>query len=90
MFRFFESFTQFIGWLQIVASPSLIGVAVGAAVYFSHTTVTRLVLGIVIAVVGTIIGCVWATRVMKSRNGTVWFMSRITATPELDDNKEEH
>jgi len=51
---------------------------------------SRLVLGIDIAVVGIIIGCFWATRVMKSRNGTVWFMSSITATPELDDNKKEH
>jgi hypothetical protein len=31
MFRFLERFTEFIGWLQIAASPSLIGVAVGAA-----------------------------------------------------------
>lgn len=32
MFRFFERITEFIGWLQIAASPSLIGLAVGAAV----------------------------------------------------------
>ncbi len=90
MFRFFERLTEFIGWLQIAVSPSLIGVAGGAAVYFTHTTTLRLVIGSVVAFAGIIIGCVWATRVMKSRNGTVWFISRIMATPELDDNKEEH
>lgn len=90
MFRFFERITEFIGWLQIAAAPSLIGTGVGAAMYFAHTTLIRLVIGGVIAVAGIVIGCVWATRVMKSRNGTVWFMSRIIATPELDNETKEH
>lgn len=83
IFRVFEFITEVIGWLQIVASPLLIGLAVGAIIYFTDPTTTRLVIGIAIAAVGLIIGIIWATRQWKGK-GTIWFMSRIMATPELD------
>ncbi|UKJ06216.1 hypothetical protein [Solitalea lacus] len=70
--------------MQIVASPLLIGLAIGATIYFSDPTTTRLFIGIIVATVGLIVGIIWATRQWKGK-GTIWFMSRIMATPELDN-----
>lgn len=83
IFREFEFITEVIGWLQIVASPLLIGLAVGAIIYFTNPTIMRLVIGISIATVGLVVGIIWAKKQWKG-NGTIRFMSRIMATPELD------
>ena len=88
IFRIFELITETIGWLQIVASPLLIGLIVGAIIYFPNPTTTRLVLGIIVATLGLFIGVIWATKQSKGK-GTNWFMSRIIATPELDKPDEE-
>jgi hypothetical protein len=88
IFRIFELIMESIGWLQIVASPLLIGLIVGAIIYFPNPTTTRLVSGIIIATLGLVIGIIWATKQWKGK-GTIWFMSRIMATPELDKLDEE-
>lgn len=83
--NFFDLFTEIIGWIQIVVSPLLISAVIGAFVYFSHPTTLRLVFGIAIVAVGLIAGIIWATRIWKKK-GTINFISRISATPELDDD----
>jgi len=88
IFRVFELITESIGWLQIVASPLLIGLAIGAIIYFPEPTKTRLVIGISVVIFGLIIGIIWATKKWKGK-GTIWFLSRIMATPELDKIIEE-
>ncbi len=85
----FELFTEVMGWLQIVASPLLIGLAIGAIIYFSNQTTVRLIIGIGVAVSGLIVGIIWATKQWKGK-GTIWFMSRIMATPELDNLEDEN
>lgn len=54
-----------IAWLQIVASPLIIGLGIGAFIYFPNPTVTRLSIAIIISVLGLIIGIVWANRIWK-------------------------
>ena len=88
IFRIFELITESIGWLQIVVSPLLIGLIVGAIFYFPNPTTTRLVLGITVATLGLVIGIIGATKQLKGK-GTIWFMSRIMATPELDNLDED-
>jgi hypothetical protein len=87
IFRVFELITESIGWLQIVLFPLLIGLILGAIIYFSNPTMIRLVLGIIVTTAGLIIGIIWATKQWKGK-GTIWFMSRIMATPELDKSDE--
>ena len=89
IFRIFELITESIGWLQIVASPLLIGLIVGAIIYFPDPTTTRLALGIIVATLGLVIGVIWATKQWKGK-GTIWFMSRIMATPDLDNPDNEN
>lgn len=82
-YRVFEFFTEAIGWLQILASPLLLGLVIGAIIYFTSPNTTRLILAIVVSAAGLIFGIIWATKQWKGK-GTNWFMSRIMATPELD------
>ncbi len=84
----FELFIESIGWLQIVASPLLIGSVIGFIVYLTIPDLTGTIIGISIAAIGLIIGIIWATRVWK-RKGTIEYVSRLSASPELDNLKEE-
>lgn len=76
----FNKLIEGIAWLQIAASPTLIGAVLGILVGLAGSTG----LGIVIGLTGLIIGVLWAMRVSK-KEGTVRFMSRTMATPELDE-----
>jgi len=84
----FEYFIEVLGWLQIVASPFVISSIIGAVIYFSTPTTTRLIIAIIIIIIGLAIGIIWANRVWK-KNGTIRFMSRIMASPELDKDNED-
>ncbi len=89
MFKIFRYITEAIGWLQIVASLLPIGLGIGAAIYFPNPTTTRLIIGISIATLGLIIGILWASKIWKTKESTIWFVSRIMATPELDKKETE-
>jgi hypothetical protein len=80
--------TSIIAWLQIVASPSLIGITIGFIVYYNLPGIAGLVLGIAITAIGFIIGIVWASRVWKKR-GAVEFISEIKSSPDFDKLNEE-
>jgi uncharacterized membrane protein HdeD (DUF308 family) len=88
MSKFFQTVTEILGWLQIVASPFLIALIVAALLYFSSPTTERLVIAVIIAIVGLFTGIFWATRVWK-KGGTIKFLSRIHATPELDNDEKK-
>lgn len=88
MAKILEFITELIGWFQIVLSPLLIGLFIGAIIYFSMQDSLGLVLGIGVTSLGLIIGIVFATRVWRKK-GTVNFMSRISASPELDNLDDE-
>lgn len=89
MNRFFEILMESIGWLRIMASPLLIAIGIGAFIYFSNPTSTRLIIAVMLVFLGFIIGTIWATKVWKTKKGTMWFISRTMATPELDDKNED-
>lgn len=88
MAKVFEIFTEIIGWIRIVLSPFLVGLALGALVYFPDPNETRLIIGIILASLGLLLGILWATRIWRS-TGTMWFLSRLMATPELDGPEED-
>ena len=88
IFKVLEFITEVFGWLQIVVSPLLIGVGIGAIIYFPNPSNIRLIIGIIVVCIGLVIGIYWATKKWKGK-GTVFFLSRISATPELDMPTEE-
>lgn len=85
---FFDYATELVGWLQIVASPLLGGLVLGAIIYFSNPTTLRLVIAIGVVLISLIVGIVFATRIWK-KQGTMHFVSRVIASPELDNLNEE-
>jgi hypothetical protein len=88
-FKIFELMTEIIGWLEIMISPTLICGMIGVGVYFYFQNFVAKIIGISIAAIGLLIGIIWATKIFKSKKGTVHFMSRLSATPELDKEIEE-
>jgi len=94
IFKAFENITEIIGWLHIVISPALICSGISAFIYFRNPNVTNLVIAICICLLGIIVGIRYANKIWKTK-GTVWFMSRVSASPELDNldnenNETEH
>lgn len=85
--RSFEFFVEAIGWLQIVASPLILGLIIGFIVLLSTPGILGLILGGIIALSGLIIGIVWANKQFKGK-GTIAFMSRSMATPELEPKND--
>ena len=83
-FKIFENITEVIGWLQIVASPALICSGISAFIYFRNPTLNNLIIAICICILGVIGGILYANKIWKTK-GTVWFMSRVNASPELDN-----
>jgi VIT1/CCC1 family predicted Fe2+/Mn2+ transporter len=81
---FFVCAVEVVGWLQIVLSPFLTGVIIIVIVYFSNPSTQRLIVAIVVAFIGLLVGIVFATKVLK-KEGTIHFVPRITANPELDN-----
>ncbi len=86
--KIFEWLTSFIAWLQIVASPLIIGLIIGFFVYKNYPTKTGLIVSICISALGLITGIIVATRIWKKR-GTVDFVSGISASPDLDNLEGE-
>lgn len=84
----FEYFTEVVGWLQIMVSPLLLALALGALIYYLNPGKITLVLAIGIVVLGLSIGIIWATKVWK-KQGTINFMSSIMSTPELNSKDED-
>ena len=86
--KILEWLTSFIAWLQIVFSPLFFGLVLGLIVYGIYPTTTGLFVGIAIAVLGLTVGIIFATRIWKKR-GTVDFISRVSASPELDNLEDD-
>lgn len=87
MFKIFEKITELIGWFQIAISPTLLAFGIGFIVYYNFQNLTGLIIGIGISIIGLIFGIVLATNKFKT-NGTIHFLSRVSATIELDRKEE--
>lgn len=86
--KFFHYLTEIIGWLQIIAGPVLVGLLIGALVYYNHQNTRGLIGGITIAIAGLIAGIVLGIYIWR-KYGTVNFLSRLSATRELDKKDRE-
>ncbi len=87
MFNFMKYGIEILNWLRIMASPTIIGGILGALIYLVFPNPVMLVIAILIAANGLVIGIVWATRVWK-KTGTTYYMSRVIASPELNNKVE--
>lgn len=88
MFRILEVIVESIGWLQIMISPFLLGIVIAAFIYFTNPSIWRLIIGIIIVIIGLVAGIALANKQWYGK-GTIWFLSRTMATPELDKPGQE-
>ena len=84
---FFDTITETIGWLQIAASPTIIGIVIAMLIYYVMPGRMGLVLAIIVAGLGLIPGIIWATKTWRKR-GAINFMAKNLSTPEIDKPKE--
>lgn len=94
MNKIFEIITEIVGWIQIMLSPTLLGILFGFGIYYYFPNQIGMILGILSAIIGLIIGIIWATKKYKT-TGTIEFLSRISSTPDLNkmienQNKKEN
>lgn len=83
-----ETISEIFGWIRIVLSPLLIGAGLGAIIYYNYPTWTSFIIAILLGVLGLVIGVIWATRVWD-KQGTIQFLSRVDASPDLDKKVDE-
>ncbi|MET0637929.1 MAG: hypothetical protein ABWZ25_17995 [Chitinophagaceae bacterium] len=83
-FSVFQTFTKFIAWIQIAVSPLLLGIAAGFIAYYQLPKPYGILLGALLVTGGLAAGIVWANKVAR-KQGSINFISRVSATPELDD-----
>jgi 2-oxo-4-hydroxy-4-carboxy-5-ureidoimidazoline decarboxylase len=81
--RFFERLTETLAWLEIAASPVALGLGLGlvAKLAIGGRWGTGLAIGLVVLGLG--LGSWWA-ETTRRRHGTVAFMARLLATPEIN------
>jgi hypothetical protein len=87
IYTIFEFIFEIIGWLKIMASPFFIGIVIGSLIYFPAPSNTRLIIASIIVFIGLVVGIIVATRIWK-RKGTMYYLSQIMATPDLDNIHE--
>jgi hypothetical protein len=88
MHKIFEFIVEAIGWLWIVASPFLISMGIGAAIYYTNPNTVRLIIAVSAMALGLLIGIVWANKAWRT-TGTMHMLSKVMATPELDEKPKE-
>jgi hypothetical protein len=75
-------FLEALGFIQIVASPFLIGLAIGFGVYVSKSDNVGLVISISIASIGLVIGIAWAIKTRKKKDTTDYITT--ASSPDFD------
>jgi len=86
--RIIEIFVEILSWLRIMASPLIIGVGIGILVYGNNPNNTGMAIGVIISFIGLLFGIIGATKVWR-KTGTSNFLSRVNASPELNNKVDK-
>jgi hypothetical protein len=73
--------------VKIVLSPTLAAALIAGIILYNKQDENGLMIAASLIFFGFIIGVVWATYVWKKHGNTTGFLSRVSASPEL--NKKE-
>lgn len=88
MLKFIAFTIELMNGLYIMLSPFLAGLILGALAVVGIEGVWGEVIGISLFCIGLIVGIYWAVSVAKKK-GTTNFMSKINASPDLDEQDKE-
>jgi hypothetical protein len=79
-----DKMVSVIGWIQIFISPFFGAIIIGFLIWLSTKNILGGIAAIVVLFVGIILGIRLAEKARKNK-GTIDFISRINASPELDE-----
>ena len=85
----FEETTEIVGWLQIFLSPFIISLIVAIIIYVAFDSTLSIIVSILILIIGIGTGIGLANKIYKSKEGTMHFVSRVSASPELDEENKD-
>jgi phosphotransferase system glucose/maltose/N-acetylglucosamine-specific IIC component len=74
--KFIELLLEIFGWLQIVVGVTIGGGLIAFVVFLLWSDDTGKTVAIVIAALGFVFGCIWATKIWK-KYGTINWLSSI-------------
>ncbi|XZF15190.1 hypothetical protein ACTHGU_03565 [Chitinophagaceae bacterium MMS25-I14] len=77
------------GAVEIAISPLLIGIISGIVLYANWPVTVALIIAVILALTGLVAGIMLARHAWKNK-GTIAFLARIAATPELDDTSSNN
>jgi cytochrome c biogenesis protein CcdA len=78
---------EVIAWVRIVLSPTLAAAIVAGIIVYKKQDAQGYAIGLSIVLMGFIIGVVWAVNIWR-KQGTTQFLSRVSASPELNKSEE--
>ena len=81
--KILDYLTKYIAWLQIAASPALIGLFAALGLWFGFDNSVAKLLSVIISLIGLGIGIGWAEK-QRRGNGTIDFISRVEASPDAN------
>jgi len=81
--KFIKFFINILFWLRIFIAPFLVFLILSYFAYHYFNSTIRTEITILIVIIGALISALITRRVRK-KYGTISFMSRVIATPELD------
>ncbi|WDF47550.1 hypothetical protein PQ459_03460 [Chryseobacterium sp. KACC 21268] len=85
----FEETTEIVGWLQIFLSPFIISLILATVIYVAFDSIFSIILSVLILIIGIVIGIKLANKIYNSKDGTMHFVSRVSASPELDEEDKD-
>jgi hypothetical protein len=86
---YFEETTEIVGWIQIFLSPFIISLILAGVIYIAFDSVFSLIISATILIIGIFAGIKIAKKIFRSKNGAVHFVSRVSASPELDEKNKD-
>ena len=86
-FKTLDKISEIFGWIKIVFSLTLLGTAIGSLIYYFSQNIVGLIIGIAVSLFALIRSIFYANKIWKTK-GTVWLVSRVSATPELDEENQ--
>ena len=75
---------ELFGWAKIVLSPTLAASLIGFIILYNKQDETGIMIAASLTSLGFIIGIAWATYIWKKYGNTTTFLSRVSASPELN------
>ena len=86
--KILDQIIEFVSGIEIVLSPTLIGLLAGVSIYYFKQDKIGLILSIIISILGLAIGIIWAIRI-HLKKGTTNFMTKVSSSSELNKENEE-